>query len=239
MAQIFGQYSPAFDFVRAKNGYPFLCPKSDPTSISRTLAIVHRDTQIISFLAKRNYIKGIFELGCDAGHLLALAEWHGIYAIGMDIDTGIVKTNVSNGISCYRGDLQELIMHNQSASYYKELLATVKKRCNLIAFQNFTHVTHDVDYTNHSTGEKNRHELFSWSSKHFEYILCSLYDDDIEDFEGRYGLKLVHNFSNAKAKFTKSENMITQYASKKRECCLETYINLQKLFQVQNINTAA
>ena len=99
MARIFGQYSPCYDFLRTKNGYPCLVPRSDEAAISRTLAIVHRDTQIINYLAQVKEIKGIFELGCDAGHLLALAEWQGIHATGIDIDIDIVKKNISNGFN--------------------------------------------------------------------------------------------------------------------------------------------
>lgn len=222
MPALFDTYSSDYSLVRVANGRPILIPSSNQEAINKTCAIVHRDLQIINFL--RTKVKSIFEIGCDAGHLIGLSEYYGIVSFGVDIDKTAIKSCLSNGINASYADMTILIDPSSRSPYY-ERLHNLAIQHELIAFLNFSH----VDWHKESVHKR---RLFSYATNNFKYILCSMYDNQVQQFEQIYGTRLLHSFSNWRTQFNREDNISVQYQNKFSTCCLETYVNLQKLFIV-------
>jgi hypothetical protein len=223
MPSLFDTYSSDYTLISRAGSAPYLLPAPDQEAINKTFAIANRDWQIIRYL--RNRVKGIFEIGCDAGHLIALAEFNQIAAFGIDICRDVVKRSVASGLPCSFGDMEILTQPLKRDNYHDLLHLRATKVADCIAFLNFSHVSWQ--------NENSRSNLFKYAAANFSYILCSAYDDDIKRLELEYGLELVHSFSNWKDSFCRGDNLKVQYELKGYTCCLETYINLQKLFKTR------
>jgi len=225
MPALFDTYSSEYKLERLDDGRPILVPKDTPEAYNKVAAIVNRDYQIAHYL--RSHISSMFEIGCDAGHLLALAEYSGIYSMGIEIDTSAVKACVSQGINCSYADMTVLSCGEPLNPYYSAIQRAARK-CELVAFLNFSH----VEWPGEASKYKN--QLFMYARENFRYILCSAYDDDVSSLESRYDMSLVHSFSNWRHTFNRRDNLRVQYEEKIYTCCLETYTNLQKIFEVRS-----
>lgn len=221
---LFDTYSNDYKLARMTDGRPVLIPSNSSEQINKTYSITHRDTQIITYLSTR--VNSIFEVRCDGGHLLALSQYYGMNSFGIDIDKRVVKECVRNGINCAYGDMTILTDTSLARNHYLNQIHEQAIKNQLIAFLNFTHVPWE--------GNKHiyKHQLFNYASSNFRYILCSLYDNEVEKLEKQYPISLIHSFSNWKNQFNRPDNLNIQYNNKLTTCCLETYLNLQKLFIV-------
>jgi len=224
MPALFSTYSSDYQLVRLSDNRPILLPSQTVEAINKTMAIVHRDLQVVSFLSKR--FGSVFEIGCDAGHLVAMCEYAGMKSFGIDIDKEAVKGCLKNGINAAFADMTLLTDPVFNHPYYRELHRRAIQS-QVIVFLNFSHVQWQE-----KDGESLKEQLFGYAAKYFKYILCSLYDEDVLSYEKKYGLKLIHSFSSWRRQFNRADNLAIQYNEKVSTCCLETYINLQKLFVV-------
>lgn len=222
MPALFDTYSKSYSLERMTDDRPVLVPHDNRESINQASAISHRDLQLTNVI--KPLVGSIFEIGCDAGHLLALAEYNGISSFGIDIDRQSVRRCVKNGINAAYGDMQ-LLIDPRFSDYYYSCIRQRAACCDLIAFLNFSHVEWEGE-----NGQISKDLLFKYAARNFKYVLCSAYDADVSLLESRYSMKLVHNFSNWRRKFNRVDNIAVQYSEKLSICYLETYLCLQKLF---------
>ena len=170
---LFDTYSNDYKLARMTDGRPVLIPSNSSEQINKTYSITHRDTQIITYLSTR--VNSIFEVGCDGGHLLALSQYYGMNSFGIDIDKRVAKECVRNGINCAYGDMTILTDTSLARNHYLNQIHEQAIKNQLNAFLNFTHVPWE--------GNKHiyKHQLFNYASANFRYILCSLYDNEVEN----------------------------------------------------------
>jgi len=136
--KLFTEYSHYFSSEKTNEGFPFIRPISfKHKDINKTISILNRNYYILGYLLANN-AKGIFEVACDEGLMCALANWHGLNALGFDVNQSSINQGKVYGVDISFGDLTKLVKDERDL-HHMDLHNKAKKSCDYFVCMNITH----------------------------------------------------------------------------------------------------